>query len=226
MTRTPGVGHLLVGQPDVAERMMRALALKGTLPQYIDGDYDPVAIVEDLTAREFDYLRRFIPWSATFGAVAGGAGVWSLVGIGPKTTQGRSAIAVVDRVWILNQTAGALSYRLGLFPTTATGSLLAATGVAPIDDRVLNNVPAGQNGLFAGGGGQNAVDPSTLIPGSTLVFSVPAGATLEVVGPWILTGAVNTAGAQHYLAITPTLANTQVTASFYWRERALMATEQ
>jgi hypothetical protein len=225
MSRAPGIGHLLVGQPDVAERMMRALALKGTLPQYIDGDYDPVVLVEDLTGREYDYLRRFIPWSAAFGQAAGGAGVWSLVGIGPKSSQGRSAIAVVDRVWILNQTAGALSYRLGLMPTSAVGSLLAATGVAPIDDRVLNNVPAGQNGLFAGGSGTNAVDPITLIPGSTMVFTVPAGSTLEVVGPWILSGAVNTAGSQHYLAITPVLANTQVNATFYWRERAMMSTE-
>jgi hypothetical protein len=226
MSRTPGLAHLLIGQPDIGERLMRALALKGQLPQYIDGDIDPSVTVEDLTGREYDYLRRFIPWAASFGQVAGGAGVWSLVGIGPKSTQGRSAIAVVDRVWIQNSTAGALTYRLGLFPTTATGTLLAVTGVAPIDDRVLNNVPAGQNGLFAGGGGTSAVDPITGIPGSTATFTVPGGNTFEVVGPWILTGATNTAGAQHYLAITPVLANTVVNATFYWRERALLATEQ
>jgi hypothetical protein len=226
MSRTPGLAHLLVGQPDIAERMMRALALKGTLPQYIDGDYDPVAIVEDLTAREFDYLRRYIPWSAAFGQAAGGAGVWSLVGIGPKSTQGRTAIASVDRIIFTNLNGAAVTYRFGLFPTSGVGSLLAVTGVAPIDDRVLNNVPAGQNGLFAGGGGTIATDPVLGIPGSTLTITLPANTSQALDGPWFLTGAVNTAGSQHYLAVTTVAANQQVNAGFYWRERALLTTEQ
>lgn len=225
MSRAPGIGHLLVGQPDVAERMMRALALKGTLPQYIDGDYDPVVVVDDLTAREYDYLRRYIPWHAAFGQAAGGAGVFSLVGIGPKSTQGRSAIACVDRIIISNLNGAAVTYRWGIIPTSAAGSLLAASGVAPVDDRVLNNVPAGQNGLFAGGGGTNAVDPISLSPANAGVVVVPANTAWSIDGPWILSGAVNTAGNQHYLAVWTSAANLSVNAHFYWRERAMMATE-
>lgn len=225
MPRAPGIGHLLVGQPDVAERMMRGLALKGTLPQYIDGDYDPMVVVEDLTAEEFGWCRRFIPWQAAIGQAAGGAGVFSLCVLGPKASQGRTALAVVDEIVISNLNAGAVQYRYGIIPTSASGSAGAISGVAPVDDRTLNNVPAGQNGLFAVGGGQNAVDPITLSPANAGLCVLLPNTSIILNQKWVLSGAVNTGGNQQYLAIWTTVANLSVNVGFRWRERALMATE-
>lgn len=121
---SPGVGHLLVGQPEVGERLQRALALKGALPQFTQDDYALDVVAEDFTQDEYQWLARRTSWTRGSRAAAPGAGlvnVWSLSN--PNTASSR-VLAVVDQIWIANDTAANQSWAVGLSVQNAPGALV------------------------------------------------------------------------------------------------------
>lgn len=222
----PGLAHLLLGQPDISERLMRALALKGALPQFLGQEFDASVTVEDLTAPEFGYLRRFLPWQAgqAKGAVVG---EFSMLTLGPRTNQLRNALAVCDYITISNQNAAAQSFRYGLVPESAIGSSAPVSNGEPMDDRVTANQPLNSvQPIYGVGVGSNAVDPLTQGPPNAGFVRLGVDQTVLIPGPWIITCAANsTAAARQVLAIWTQSVNLSVAGNFKWRERGLLATE-
>lgn len=218
-TRIPGLGHLLVGQPDIAGRLSRALALKGELPQFTEQDYNLGITVEDLTRPEFNWLRREARY---FGGTQVGAVAAQFSQITFSTlVAGTRGLAVVEKIVLSNITGAANGFIVGMSLTG--GSVIAPTlNAAPGDDRV-GIAPGGFGpGMFGVGFGTSAGTPIAAPTFTTI--QLPANESFVLEGPWVLTGAP-IGIARSILVVTSTQVNVAIAASFYWRERSLLATE-
>lgn len=199
---------------------MRALALKGQLPQYLDPEFQASINLADLTDAEFRYLRRETLWEAglTQAAVVGEFGV--LV-VGPKNNSTRTTLGVIEEVIVQNIAGSATSLRVGLISTANTGSAANAGAGVPRDDRYAG---ASNQSVFGVGVGSNAVSPTTYTNTSFIRLGVDAIATVK--GPWVLTNGVGpTAASQVLMGVWGTEVNKALQAHFIWRERALLTTE-
>lgn len=200
-------GLLPLGNPELSELLLRALQIKGDLPQTVEALYRAQVTVDDLTAPEYRWLRRGTQWQghAFVAAVAGQASYFELQPISGAAEN----IAVVERISIVNPNAFVMSTRLGI----VTPALLAAGAVnaRARDDRHLSSqsafkIFAGTNAALAGAAGMIDV-------------RLAADGTTTVEGPWILTG--NSA-----LQVGTTAANVALTCQMFWRERLLQVTER
>lgn len=219
---TEGLAHLLLGQPDVSERLMRALALKGALPQFLSREYDGSVTVEDLTAPEYDYLRRFQRFQAG-GVVTAVAAQFGQAVLGRNGAGNRGALAVVDKVVIVNLDAAVRSFYVGMLQNGA-GIGPGAGNELMADDRVNQNATAvGTRSLFTCGFGSNAADFHTA---GHIPISIQAGATVILDVRYILTGVAD-AGAVNprLLFVGHSSVNVAFGFGFFWKERAMLATE-
>lgn len=219
MANGEGLADLLLGQPEVSERIMRALALKGALPQYLAPEFQPQVIAEDLNKPEFSWLRRETLWGAGLFAPAV-VGETSLVTLGGRTNAQRAVIGTVEYVIITNQNAAVTSFRYGLIDQAHQGSAASTSDGSPRDDR-----QAAQTKSFFGVGIGSNAGVITTFTNSQFVL-LPASTSLYIPGPFILTLGNSAAPAQCTFAVWGTALNQSVQASFQWRERAMLVTEQ
>jgi hypothetical protein len=192
---------------------MRSLALKGALPQFLNGEYQAGINLLDLTDPEYQYLRRFqrFQGGAAVGAVAA---QYSYVAIG-RNGSSRDMIAVVEKIVIAN--IGAANQQFYIY---LTGNPLFGPGSGlnlPTDDR------SPSNSGFTIGTFNSATDISSALFGVCRVcLNVYQTITLDT--PYILTNAL-TGGNLSLLYVQTQALNSPLAVTFYWRERAVVAGE-
>lgn len=219
MKPPPGLGHLLLGQPDLAEQFMRALALKGQLPSYLGAEFEPSITVLDLGRIEYAYLRReqVFQGGALQGALAAN---FNYITLGLIAT-GRG-VCVVDQIVLLNTSAAAQRFAIYLNQNATIGS--AGTLVSARDDRVSKGTPA-RSGIFGVGATQDPADVAAGLFGVVNVL-VPAGQTAIFPCGYVLTGNNDPSNGQPIrLTVQTTTVNLSSAAYFNWRERAGVASE-
>jgi hypothetical protein len=215
-----GLAHLLLGQPDLAEQLMRALALKGALPQYLEGEIGTSITALDLTTTEFQFLRRIVRLSQGFNAPAVAA-QFSQCAFAPVANAPRT-MCVVERVIIANFSATNLQY---FVDSNFVNGAFPAPGVpkSGLDDRSLpfntgQPVPAfGVLGLTAAG---------AILGLGAIRIAVPAGNTFSLDLDWVFTNrTVNNTPAPSVLAVQVSAVNAPLDVTFVWRERPLLSSE-
>lgn len=213
----------LIGQPEISEQLMRALFLKGDLPQFVQGPYGLGVQVLDLTTPEYFHLRR---WRRYMGraAQAAVAANFSILVFGTPNV-GREVMAVVEQIWVrANGAAGPIRFGINgdVFALGATAP--ASIGFGAQDDRSL---PAGAWSSTYGMSFINnaasplsAADPEIVSGGTNTVF-VP----IDPTRPLILTNKPINNTAKSYLYVVPTAVNFGIDVCVFWRERSLLETE-
>lgn len=214
-----GLAHLLIGQPEIAERIMRALSLKGALPQYLDEEFQATMLAEDFTKQEYSYLRRETLWGAGLFAPAVAAET-ALAVVGPRNNSFRTTLIVVESVLIQNQNGVATSFRYGLIDTAHSGSAAATSDGSPRDDRSAKATRS----FAAVGVGSNAAAITTFSNSQFVIL--PASGSILIPGPWIISnGEGPAAGSQVNFAVWGTVVNQTVQCAFQWHERTMLASE-
>lgn len=207
---------MLIGAPAFAEQIMRALAIKGDLPSYLNSEFAARFIAEDFTKGEYQWVRR----SVLFELGTSQAAVAAQFGIVNFTTrlasQGRAVMAIVDQVAIGNTTAGTQQISYGV---NFLGSSIADPTVDAFvrDDRALQARSA--YSLSSG-----TAAPSPLAGTSHKLATIPAGGTYVDPGPWILTNNDNTIFRSGLIFVT-TVVNQAINVSIQWREREVIQEE-
>lgn len=211
-------GGMLLGNADYSERLMRALALKGDLPQFMAPVFGNSFQLEDFSRAEWSWLRRETRWSVGGTGVAG-AGVFSIWAFGTDAATLRQTQATVDSIVVSNPSGATISLTFGLSMAGTGGVALTRFG-QQLDDRQFQ---AAQS-LYAAGTGQNAASPA---PAQGYLFSIPAGGAIQLpVTPVILTAQPNAAGTfTSVIVIVPTVVNTGFQVGMTWRERQLSDSE-
>lgn len=210
---------------------MRALEIKGDLPQHLTPEYTPTIQANDLTEPEFQYLRRTELKCAGAGqlAVAAQFSYAALMRALGTFTIDRLALAVVERIVITNTSAGGLNFFL-YFDQLGTPVVTPAptVDVFPRDDRAGSGTLQTTQGLFVQVVGASATDRS-LNYGHKLTYAVPASSSLSIEGPFILTGRGDPTGGVAnpltYLVVQTAALNTNLNVNFFWRERLLLPSE-
>lgn len=210
----PGLAALLLGNPELSEQLMRALEIKGDLPQRLEDRYQPVLVSEDFTADEFRWLRRSTRWSVGVN-IGGVAGQFAFSALGAVATTSRT-MAVVERVVISNQNAAAATVQYGL---SLLGSGLAMTSIGNfVDDRQFGTPRA----AYAAGGNTQA---APAIPAASALVTIPAGGNYTLYRPgFVLTGRDNGVFTS-ILFVTNTVVAQGLQVTYHWRERNLATSE-
>lgn len=209
----PDVGQYLIGQPTVAEQVMRALGLKGDLPQRVDGLFALGLTVDDFTRPEYAWLRR----ESLYEQGANIAAVAAQFSNAYLTITGQRALAVVEQIIIVNLDAAATrNFRFAVRSVTAFPYAVTGTGSSR-DDRATG--PA--NSIARFGSGTSA---ARQVNGGPFV-SVPSLGTLIVPVSIILTGATDNTGAQGALCVETDIVNVPCMIGWIWRERSIMDSE-
>jgi hypothetical protein len=214
------LAHGLIGQPGIAERLIRALGLKGRSPQYIEPDFGSSISVEDLTQPEFAWLRRARRMQLNIGLNAVAA-QFSFGLFGPPSASfgSRPAIAITEAIIVTNGAAGTSLINVGM--SSQQGFAIVAGQSGPVDDRTLL---AGGVAPFSNFGFQpfnNATPPAI---NGQIQFIVGAGASFILPVNYVLTGFPHTA-TPIALQIACNGVNLPLTASIVYRERELLVTE-
>lgn len=212
----PGVGHLLIGQPDYNDQAARLLDVKGELPDTLTGAYQLSFRADDFTRMEYRWLRRMTTWQLGL-TQAAVAGQFSIFGFIPSALQ-RSLI-VIERIIFTNPNAAAMAVAYGVTASGFGGIAMATTGHM-LDDRQFRAASSGARG----GVGTNAVNP---IAGAGLNFSqtiIPASAAVELREELVLTNAPATTFQPGFIAAV-TQVNLTLVCSIRWRERQLLGAE-
>lgn len=214
-----GLGYLLVGQPTMASAVARALATKGNQPQYLEGRFELGVVALDLTRPEYEWLRRVTTWhlSASQAAVAA---QFQAIQFG-QSVSGRQMISVIDEVTICNENVAAERFLYGISKNT-NGVTSGPFFGFPADDRVLDANLNAQSGSFLGT--QSNVGGAFAGVASGLITIQP-GDSVVLKGPWILTAKAGPA-IQASFCVQAATQNRICTASFKWRERELLSSEQ
>jgi hypothetical protein len=198
---------------------MRALELKGDLPQNLDPRYQLGIQVLDLETAPYRYLRRAMRYQVfqAAGAVAAQHAQFSFV---PPPNFGGSRPMLVH-VRHFTFIAGATGYEVG-FGLTAAGGGGTGTplqGVAQ-DDRAYPGARSSGSTLLVG----NAV-ASMLSAGARFMF-IPANSSVEVVVDYVLTSRDITGGIfLTSVAIEVSQLNVAASLTVEFEERPLMTSE-
>jgi hypothetical protein len=224
MSTAEPLGFLLLGQPDLAEALMRALALKGELPSYSGNTFDPSVQVDDLTQYEYQYLRRMVRVMAGAGVSAVAAQV-PFIGLVPTAGVNR-ALAVIERVIISNPHTAAVTATFGMTePAIGISAPAAGTPHLPIDDRASRSDAFQYSPQFAISSGTNV---GSVFPGGFGVaqVSLAPNASIVVEVGAVMTGRKNPAtGAFSGFYVGHGTVNAPLLADFVWRERQILASE-
>jgi hypothetical protein len=201
------IALLAVGAPEYAERLMRALNVKGDLPNRVASRYELSFTLEDLTRDEFRWLRRTRTFECADGAAAV-VGNFSAFELRPAA----EVLTVVESVFIINNGATVQRAIIGIATQNLVGAVASASAVT--DERYINT-PSGA-----------AWTIGSRVAASSVGFRqvrVAAGASAEVVGPWILTG--TRVPATCLLVQNISAVNEAFTAGCRFYERLLLQTE-
>lgn len=217
----PGLAYLLIGQPALSSIVARALATKGEQPQTIESRYQLGINALDLTDFEFRYLRRMATYTA-FASQAAVAAQNQSVQFGLATAPfGRTVLAVIEEIQVHNNNAAAQTFLYGL----SNNSVGAASGPffgQAIDDRFWDQVAAPNQSAGFVATQSNAGALITLNRVGAVL--VPAGSTVTVKGPWIISGKSTGVVSTSFL-VAGGQSNIIVAASFRWYEREMMSSE-
>jgi hypothetical protein len=191
-----------VGGPDYPDVMMRALRLKGQLPELVDPAMQIGFTLDDFTQTEFWWLRRGLRWvsGGTAAAVAGQQGFLTL-GLGP------GLIGIVDAIVV----GAAVNTRFGVVPAGGGLSGGANVGVFAQDSRMSSGTVTSTVVQI----GANAA----AIPGGAFLFNCPANQSVIIPVKSVLVG--NAA----LLAIQSGTANQAVDFAIAWHERPVFQEE-
>jgi hypothetical protein len=211
-------GGMLLGTSEYSEQLMRVLALKGDLPQWMDPRYNIGLTVGDFTGPEWSWPRRTSRWSVGGTGVAG-AGLFSIFAFAGQNVTGRQTMAIVDSIVVSNPSAATISLGFGVTAGGFGGVAFTRFGQM-LDDRQFGAVQS----AYAAGVAQNAVSP---VPAQAFLFSIPAGGFIQLpVCPFVLTNASNAAGTQNIgWILVPTVVNTGFQVGTTWRERVVADSE-
>lgn len=226
MAKAPvGLAHLLLGQPDLAEALMRSLGLKGALPQYIESEFNASISALDLADPEYLWLRRTQRYQQTL-QVGPVAAQFSQIVFAPVAGAPRT-LAVLEKVIITNsQAAAAQNFIWDFYVDAVTGFAPAAIPKSGFDDRgwpFNTGQPVPAFGLINATGAAAKV----VIGGGSGWISLPASTSfvLDVAGVFTARSITNTP-APLFFAVAAQAVNLPLTATFIWRERAMLASEQ
>lgn len=197
-------GLLDVNQPDYPQQIARAMGTQNTVPGRMDPLVSMGVQLDDFTLPEFWWLRRGLLglWTGVQAAVAaqfGWVGIQGAVG----------TLTIVEQVVITNTGVAALPVQLGITAVTPSSGAYFACGVRDV-----------RNGLGAQCATTGAVRAAGALSPSNfpVLVNVPAGNSVTVNVPWVLTGAV-------FLNAQSTVANVPIAASFSFRERGMLVQE-
>jgi hypothetical protein len=220
--RAPGeLGALLLGQPELSEQVMRALDLKGDLPQLLEAGYQSVILTEDLTSPEFNWLRRKVRLSQGT-TVAAVGGQFSQAAFAPTAGAART-LAVVEKLIITNTQAAAVqNYLIDSQPNINIG---AAPNVpkSALDDRAI---PFNQLQPTPSFGLVSATAAAAITGTGAMFLSIPASTTLVLPLDWVFTArTVLSTPAPSLLLVQAQAVNTALTFAVVWRERPMTSSE-
>lgn len=171
-----------VNQPAVAERVIRALDLKGDQPTLLDGYFQLSVNALDLDKFQYEWLRRDYR-QYVVGAPAAVAAQFSGVVLGTLTPQ-NSVLASIRRIRLYNFNAAAQNFRFAVLQSTAWAAFtLANSFPAALDSRSLvaaAQIATSQFKVFTGTLAVNPVASGALI-------GLPAGGVAELDLPVTLT---------------------------------------
>jgi hypothetical protein len=218
----PGVGHLLIGQPEMSEGLARALQLKGEAPQYIEGQYGLSINALDLTTPEFLWTRRTVRLSQGIG-VGAVAAQFSQAAFTPIAGAARS-LAVVESLILTNTTgATAMTFFVDSQPNIAVGPAPAAIPKSALDDRAIPFNALQPTPSF---GWVSATAAVAITGVGALAISVPPSTTFTLPLNWVFTARpVLTTPAPSSLLVQVSVVNLSLNCAAVWRERALLASE-
>lgn len=217
-----GLAHLLLGQPELAEQYMRALALKGELPSYSGSEFQPSINITDLRDPEYLWLRRTVRYEQGL-ILPVVAGQFSQCAFSPVANASR-VLAVVEQLILTNSSGAGFTFLVDCLPTT----LIAAPASLPrstMDDRAI---PANSLQATPNFGLTNATAVAALLTGSgPLVIGVPATSTIVLPLNWVFTArqVLNTP-APSFLQVQCGTVATACHVAVVWRERSMLAAEQ
>lgn len=209
-----GEGVILLGQPTLAERMMRAWELKGDLPRMLLDQFQPVTLVEDLTREEYYWLQRGRRYARTdeVAAVAAQQALWQM-NLNTSIPPG-AMIACTEYIVLMNNDAATgLGFTIGLQPLPTTVPFVA-TEFGPMDDRQQPLVTGPSSFIL----GVTTTAAPPLLAGEGIKVRVPAGQTIVLPFRFVLTGRMA-------LNIVAANVNQAAGAGVVWRERAALSTE-
>lgn len=218
----PGLAHLLIGQPDLPEALMRSLGLKGTLPQFIEPELNVGITALDLSDAEFAWLRRNVrlQWGIQLAAVAA---QFSQAVLAPIAGAART-MCVVEKLIICNTTGVNQNYFVDLLPS-ALAFAAATLPRSAMDDRAIPFNSLQPTPTF---GWVGATAAAALVTGAAFAhaISVPASSIAVLDFGWVLTArTVLNTPAPAYLIVANQAVNLPLTVSAVWRERTLLASE-
>jgi hypothetical protein len=202
--------RLVSKQAEIAERLMRALNIKGDLPDKLEPIFSLDVTTEDLTLPEFWYLRRGAYFDGGASPVATAA-QYSFVSLGAP--QLSPVLAVVEKVTIYNPDVVARTFNVG---TTYTVTNPANAEQLPRESR-----DGFRRSAFCVAARTSAT--AQLTGNASYLAVVPAGGQVVVDGPWMLSAAkLSPAGPPGQLpqvTVQSENFNIAMRAHFVWRER-------
>lgn len=202
--------------------LLRALNTKGNTPADVQASFSPGLTIDDFTLPEYHFLRRMIRFSHSSDVTAVAAQFGHIV-FG-SNNPGQRTLCVLEKMIIVNTSAATLAFRYGMHLKTLGVSPTGPTSPGPLDDRSFR--PDGTNipfSAFSASQFSNAAQqlpttdfPQVVLPTNTFFVVDNIGA--------ILTSRVVSGGEIHWYVQAGTV-NTGYSASFYWRERAILPSE-
>jgi hypothetical protein len=213
-----GLADLLLGQPDLAEQYMRALALKGQLPSYSGGEFIPTVQSLDLAEPQYDYLRRFSRFQGGARLTALAAN-FNYVFLGRNAVSGvRDMLAHVSQIILTNfQAAAATGFLIYIGADTLLG--VGSGQSIMMDDRLVTT----RSG-FTIGSLQSGTNVSSGLFG-LLEVMVPAASSLVLDLDYILSNTYSAAAFPNVLISQTNAQNVDTRTTFIWRERVALTTE-
>jgi len=214
-----------LGAPSFSERLMRALELKGLLPNFLRPGFSPVIIAGDLTDPEYKWLSRERMYhnAASAAATAANNQIYQLGFL----TANQDQICIVDSFRIYNREVTAQLW--GWYITTALLGGTVSTRVQTLDGRA--DGPSGGAGPFFAWQSFPTSQVQQLaavqaLPAQAPVIEVPAGQAVEVVGPWVL-GIVKSSfvSPPAFLNVHSLAVNVGSSFLIRWRERPVQSSE-
>lgn len=209
---------LHISQPQLAEALMRALDIKGDLPQTVAGVLDASVQVDDLTRPQYQYARRTFIGSA-FGGAAAVAGQLSGVALGYATPVDPGVLLEVNGVIIQNVNAGTAAFLVGIVSSSLAG--YASSVPAPMDSRWMNPTFQSAPGCTIRTG-----SAATTRAAQSMAVTLAANSTIYLPIEAVVSSRVaRIAGEGGHIIVEGTALNSAVQASFFYRERAAVSSE-
>lgn len=209
-----------VGTPTFSERLMRALELKGLLPNVLKPSISPVIITADMTEPQYRWLsrERMYQGSMSQAAVAANNQIYELI-YGAATND---SMAIVDSVRIFNREA--TNQLWGIYIVGAIAGGAGSSRISVQDGR--SDGPANPGAPFTPLPAFPTATLATLqavqaVPGTAVLYEIPPSSAIEIPGPWILT--IGRSGI--ILRVHSNSVNVASSIVYRWRERAMPTSE-